>query len=51
MVTEQELPVVNERFFYLSVLIAGGIGFSVGKVLDNFEIFMRKKVDEALPIE
>ena len=40
LVTVQDSLVMNERFFYISVLMAAGIGFSVGKVLDNFEIFM-----------
>lgn len=48
LVTVPNLMIINERFFYISVLMAAGIGFSVGKVLDNFEIFMRKKIDKTL---
>jgi hypothetical protein len=41
---------INERFFYLCIVIASFIGFSIGRILDRFEAFTSKQVDNLLKI-
>lgn len=40
--------VENDRFLYVSTIIASCIGFSVGKVLDAFEEFSIRKINNIL---
>lgn len=40
--------VENDRFLYVSTIIASCIGFSVGKVLDAFEEFSIRKINRIL---
>lgn len=48
VITLSETTIVNERFFYICVIMASCIGFSVGKVLDGFETFAQKGIDKYL---
>jgi len=38
--------VLNYRFLYLCIVLSSFIGFSVGHVLDRFELVSTKKIDE-----
>jgi len=40
--------VINERFLYLCVTMSTFIGFSVGRVLDGFEKYSAKRIDDVL---
>lgn len=37
--------VLNEKFLYLCVIVSSFIGFSIGKLLDKFEILSDEKID------
>lgn len=39
--------IINEKFLYLCVIISSFIGFSVGQLLDKFEIISKEKIDES----
>jgi hypothetical protein len=36
---------INERFLYFCVVMAGVIGFSIGRILDKFEIMSLRRID------
>lgn len=38
--------ILNERFLYLCVLMSAVIGFTTGRVLDAFENYSSKKIDD-----
>jgi|GEM_PF-3169563 len=40
--------VLNMRFFYFCTIISSLIGYSTGRVLDKFEIFSEKKIDDII---
>lgn len=48
IVTSSLEYVLNDRFFYLCIVISAIVGFSTGKLLDDFEIFSYKKIKEHL---
>jgi hypothetical protein len=39
---------INERFLFLCVVIASIIGFSIGKIMDRFEILSSKQINNIL---
>lgn len=38
--------IINEKFLYLCVIISSFIGFSIGKVLDRFEVVSTDKISQ-----
>lgn len=40
--------VTNERMIYLSAIVSGVIGFSIGNVLDLFDIFSKDQINKIL---
>lgn len=50
LITSSMDYIINDRFFYLSVVISCIIGFSIGNLLDKFDIFSRNKISQKLNI-
>lgn len=48
IVTSSLEYILNDRFFYLSIVISAIVGFSTGKLLDDFESLSYKKIKEHL---
>ena len=37
--------IINEKFLYLCVILSSFIGYSVGHVLDKFELYSKEKIE------
>jgi hypothetical protein len=40
--------ILNHRFLYLCIILSSFIGFSIGRVLDGFELLSTRRIDEIL---
>jgi Na+/melibiose symporter-like transporter len=43
--------IIDDRFLYLCVVMSSVIGFSIGRVLDGFEVLSSKQVNKALKVK
>ena len=50
VVTSSVYYVINDRFLYLSVITSSIVGFSIGTVLDKFELFSKKQISKNVSI-
>ncbi|MDE5722080.1 MAG: hypothetical protein K2I30_05010 [Clostridia bacterium] len=50
LITSSMDYIINDRFFYFSVIISCIIGFSIGNLLDKFDAFSRFKISQKLNI-